>query len=55
MKILYLLHVTGFDALPEGEKKEAETSGEYMLCAILHLENSDKARFSDLNNYANND
>ena len=28
MKILYQLHVTGFDALSENGKKEGETTGE---------------------------
>ena len=47
IKILFPLHNTGFDSLKD-EKKEAENSGEEMLCAILYLEKSDKARFADL-------
>ena len=48
MKICFLLHNTGFDFLQEDKKKEAEKVGEEMLCAIIYLENSDKARFADL-------
>ena len=48
MKILFPLHNNGFDSLQEDEKKETEKSGEEMLCAILYLDNSDKARFYDL-------
>ena len=55
MKIIFLLHNNGFDSLQEDEKKEAENSGEEMLCAILYLENSDKARFSDLKKHVEND
>ena len=59
MKIRFPLHNTGFNSLKEYEKKESENSGVEMLCAILYLENSDKARFSDLkkrikNNYVLN-
>ena len=32
---------TGFDTLTYDEKKEAETVGEYIICATLYLENSD--------------
>ena len=35
--------------------KEVNTAGEEMLCAILYLENSDEARFSDLNKRVEND
>ena len=55
MKMLYPLHVTGFDALLEDEKYEAEISGEEMLCAILYIENSNKDRFSDLKKCVDND
>ena len=48
MKILFPLHNTGFDSLHEDEKKEAENALEEMLCGILYLENSDKARFDEL-------
>ena len=47
-KIRFPLHNTGFDYLLEDEKREAENAGEEMLCAILYLENSDKARFANL-------
>ena len=49
MKIIFELNGTGFYSLQENYKKEAETVGEEMLCAILYLENSSKHRFSDLN------
>ena len=55
MKIIYPLHVTGFDALQEDGKKEANISGEEILCAIIYLENLDNTRFSDLKNQVNND
>ena len=48
MKIRFPLHNTGFDYLQEDEKKEAEKAVEEILCAILYLENLDKARFADL-------
>ena len=48
MNILFLFHNTGFDSLQEYDKKEAEKAWEEMLCSILYIENSDKARFSDL-------
>ena len=48
MKIIFPLHNSLFDSLQEDDKKEAEKAGEEMLCAILHLENSDKARFAEL-------
>ena len=48
MKIHFPLHNTGFDSLQEDDKKESEKAGKEMLCAILYLENSDKAWFSDL-------
>ena len=48
MKIRFPLHNTGFDYLQEDDKKETEKAGEEMLCVILYLENSDKARFADL-------
>ena len=55
MEILFPLHNTGFESLQEYKKKEAEKSGEEMLCAILYLENSDKARFDDLKKRVEND
>ena len=55
MKILFPLHNTGFDSLQEDDNKEAEKAGEEMLCAILYLENSDKARFVDLKKRVKND
>ena len=55
MKIRSPFHNTGFDSLQEDKKKEAEKSGEEMLCAILYLENSDKARFVDLKKRIEND
>ena len=54
-KIRFPLHNTGFDSLKEDEKKEAGKSVEKMLCAILYLENSDKARFDDLKKRIKND
>ena len=51
MKIIFPLKNTGFDFIQENEKKEAETAGEEILCAILYPENSDKSRFSDLNKH----
>ena len=55
MKIWFPLHNTGFDSLQEDEKKEAEKAGEEMLCTILYLKNSDKARFADLKKRIKND
>ena len=54
MKICYLLYVTGFDTMSENDKKESETSGKEMMCTILYLENSDKARFGDLRKHIEN-
>ena len=48
MKIFFPLHYTGFGSLKEDDKKEAEELGEEMLCTILYMDNSDKARFADL-------
>ena len=48
MKIIFPLHNNELGSLQEDEKKEAEKAGEEMPCAIPYLENSDKARFSDL-------
>ena len=48
MKIIFTFHRSGFDSIQENENKEAEMPGEEMLCTILYLENSDKARFADL-------
>ena len=55
MKILYTLHTNGFDLFLYNDKKEADTSGEEILCATLNLENSDKARFADLKKCVKND
>ena len=55
MKIRFPLHNTGFDSPQEDEKKEIEKAGEDMLCAMLYLENSDKARFADLKKRIGND
>ena len=54
MKILFPLHTTGFYALHNSDKKEAETSVEELLCAILYLENSDKDIFYDLKKHVEN-
>ena len=48
MKTLFPLHNNGLVSLQEDDKKEGEKAGEEMLCAILYLENSDKARFNEL-------
>ena len=48
MKILFPFHNTRFDSLQEDKNKEAENIGKEMLCAILYMENSDKARFVNL-------
>ena len=55
MKIIFPLYNAGFDSIQEDEKKEAEKSGEEMLCAILYLENSDKDRLADLKKRIKND
>ena len=39
----------------EYEKKEAETSLEEMICAILYLNNSGKCWFSGLKKHGKND
>ena len=44
-----------FYMLSDNDNKEAETAGEEMIWSILYLENSDKARFSDLNKRVEND
>ena len=54
MNIIYPLHATGFYTMKENYKKEEDTSGEEVPCAILYLEKSDKARFSDLKKRAKN-
>ena len=48
MKILYPLHVTGFYAIQDDDKKVADIVGQEILCAIMYLEISDKNRFSYL-------
>ena len=55
MKIFSPLHATRFDALQYYDKREAETSGEEMLCTILHLENSDDPIFAYLKKRVEND
>ena len=55
MKILFPLHNTGFYSLQEDYKKEAENSGEEMLCTILYLKKSDKTSFADLKKRSEND
>ena len=55
VKIIYPLHVTGFDALQDYDSKETDISGEEMICKTLYLESSDKARVSDLNKSVKND
>ena len=55
MKIFSTLYATGFDALQGYYKKEAETSGEEMLCTIIYLENPDKSIFSYLKKRVEND
>ena len=32
----------------DNDKKEVDTEGEEIICAIIHLENPDKARFANL-------
>ena len=54
MKILFLLHTTGFYSLQNDDMKEAETSVEEMMCAIIYLEDSDKVIFSDLKKHFEN-
>ena len=46
--ILFPFHNTGFYFLQEDDKEEADKAGEEIICVILYIENSDKARFSDL-------
>ena len=55
MKILLPLHTNVFYSLQENDKKEAETAGEEILCEIIFIENSYKARFSDLKKRIEND
>ena len=55
MKIIFPLHTTGFDLIQENEKKEADKEGEKRLCAILYLENPDKARYSYIKKHVEND
>ena len=55
MKILYPIHATVYDTLPNSDKKEAEREGEKIIYTIIYLQNSDKARFYDLKNRAEND
>ena len=53
MEIIYPLHVTGFDAISDNEKKEADTEVEEIIYAVLYLENSYKAMFDDLKKRGN--
>ena len=55
MNIIYPLHVTGFDAFQDNDKKWAEIAREEILWAILYLENSYKTRFDDLKKRIEND
>ena len=55
VKIFFPFKNTGFDYLQEDKENEAENTGEKMICAILYLENSDKAKFSDLKKRVKND
>ena len=55
MKILFPLHNNGFDFTKEDNKKDTEKAGEEMLCAILYMENSDKAGFANLEKRVWND
>ena len=55
IEILYPLHGTGFEIMEDDGKKEAETTGEYILCSILNLKNFDNDIFSDLNKCVKND
>ena len=55
IKVHYQLHTNAFDALLYDENKEAEKTGEEMICAILYLEKFDKSRFSDLKKRVKND
>ena len=55
MKIRFPVQNNGFDYLQEYEKKESEKAGEEMICAIIYLENSDRARFFDLKKRIKND
>ena len=48
MKIRFPLYNAWYDSLQEDEKKEAENAWEEILCAVLYLENSDKARCAGL-------
>ena len=55
MKICFPLQNIGFGSLQEDGNKEAENSGEEMLCSILYLENSEKSRFSDFKKRVENE
>ena len=55
MDIFFPLQNTEFYFLHKDDKKEAEKSVDEMLCAILYLENSDKARFASLKKRVEND
>ena len=55
MDFHYPIYTTGFDALPDDEKKEAEMTGGEMIFAILYLENFNKAIFYDLKKHVKND
>ena len=48
MKIISPFHNTGFDSLQEYKKKNSGKAGNEMLCAILYMENSDKASIANL-------
>ena len=55
MNIILPLHNTGFESIQEDENNEVEKAGEEMLCTIIYLENSEKARFADLKKRVKND
>ena len=55
MNIIFPFHTTVFYLIQENDNKEAEKTGEELLCAILYFENLDKATFVDLNNRVEND
>ena len=54
MKIIFPLYAAIFYTLQDDDKKEAETAGEEILCAILYLENLEKSIFSDLKKLVEN-
>ena len=55
MQIIYPLHATGFETLLDDDNKEVEKSGEEMICTILYLKNTYKAKSSNINKRVKND